>query len=70
MREREGERKNYVRENVIECTHTSKHFCMNSLVNNFEYNSCVSETSNNVVKLVATAWKIVTYLIEQVCLPC
>ena len=32
--EREGERKNYVSENVIKCTHTSKHFCMNSLVNN------------------------------------
>ena len=30
--EREGERKNYVRKNVIECTHTSKHFCMKSLV--------------------------------------
>ena len=26
-------RKNYVRENVIECKHTSKHICVNSLVN-------------------------------------
>ena len=49
-------RKNYVRENVIECTHISKHFCMNSFVNN------CGQISN--------AWEIVTYLIEQVCLPC
>ena len=34
-------RENYVRENVIECTHTSKHICVNSLVNNLKYNSCV-----------------------------
>ena len=36
-RRRESEkRENYVRENVIECKHTSKHSCMKSLVNNFK----------------------------------
>ena len=49
MRERESERMNYARENVIKCTHTSKHFGMNSLVNNYKTLVCIRTSK---IKLV------------------